>query len=64
MTRFEREGGQQSAQPGARHVGRRTALRAYLEWSEHPDLHRPILPWGIGSLRQLAPALTPIAATT
>ena len=39
MTWFEREGDQQPAQPGARHVGEGAVVRANLEWSEHPDLH-------------------------
>jgi hypothetical protein len=39
MTCFEREGGQQPAQPGARHVGEDAFVRANLEGSEHPDLH-------------------------
>ena len=48
--RFEREGDQQRAQPGARHVGQDAVVRANLERSKHPDLHSPILP------RRLAPA--------
>ncbi len=39
MTRFEREGDQQPAQPGARHVGEDAVVRANLKWSKHPDLH-------------------------
>jgi hypothetical protein len=39
VTCFEREGDQQPAQPGARHVGVAAVVRANLEWSEHPDLH-------------------------
>ena len=39
VTWFEREGDQQPAQPGARHVGEDAVVRANLEWSKHPDLH-------------------------
>jgi hypothetical protein len=39
VTWFERQGDQQPAQPGARHVGEDAVVRANLEWSEHPDLH-------------------------
>jgi hypothetical protein len=39
VTRFEREGGQQPAQPGARHLGEDAVVRANLEWPEQPDLH-------------------------
>ena len=39
VTWFEREGDQQRAQPGARHVGEDAVVRASLEWSKHPDLH-------------------------
>jgi ABC-2 type transport system ATP-binding protein len=43
-TWFEREGDQQRAQPGARHVGEDAVVRANLEWPEHPDLHVADLP--------------------
>jgi hypothetical protein len=39
VTWFEREGDQQPAQPGARHVGEDAVVRANREGSEHPDLH-------------------------
>ena len=39
VTWFEREGDQQPAQPGARHVGEDAVVRANLEGSKHPDLH-------------------------
>ena len=39
VTWFEREGDQQRAQPGARHVGVGAVVRANLERSEYPDLH-------------------------
>jgi hypothetical protein len=39
VTWFEREGDQQPAQPGARHVGEDAGVRANLEGSEHPDVH-------------------------
>ncbi len=39
VTWFEREGDQQPAQPGARHVGEDAIVRADLERSKHPDLH-------------------------
>jgi len=39
VTWFEREGDQQPAQPGARHVGEHAVVRANLKWSEYPDLH-------------------------
>jgi hypothetical protein len=39
VTWFEREGDQQPAQPGARHVGDDAIVRANLEGSKHPDLH-------------------------
>ncbi len=45
VTRFEGEGDQQPAQPGARHVGWDAVVGANLERSQHPDLHPPILPW-------------------
>jgi hypothetical protein len=48
VTCFEREGDQQPAQPGARHLGEDAVVRANLEWSKQPDLHYPILPWAIG----------------
>jgi hypothetical protein len=39
VTWFEREGDQQPAQPGTRHVGEDAVVRANLEWPKHPDLH-------------------------
>jgi hypothetical protein len=39
VTWFEREGDQQPAQPGARHVGEDAVVRVNLEGSKHPDLH-------------------------
>jgi hypothetical protein len=39
QARFEREGGQQRAQPGARDVGEDAAVRVDLEWPKYPDLH-------------------------
>jgi ABC-2 type transport system permease protein len=39
VTRFEREGDQQPAQSGARHVGQDAVVRANLERPKHPDLH-------------------------
>ncbi len=39
VTWIEREGDQQPAQPGARHVGEDAVGSANLEWSKHPDLH-------------------------
>ena len=39
VTWFERESGQQPAQPGARHLGEDAVVRANLEWSKQPDLH-------------------------
>ena len=39
VTWFEREGDQQPAQPGARHVDQRARIGANLERSKHPDLH-------------------------
>jgi hypothetical protein len=36
---FEREGDQQPAQPGARHLGEDAVVRADLERSKQPDLH-------------------------
>ena len=39
MTWFERERDQQSAQPGARHVGQPAIVRANLERPQYPDLH-------------------------
>ncbi len=39
LTRCEREGDQESAQPGARHVGHDAVSRANLERSKHPDVH-------------------------
>jgi hypothetical protein len=39
VTWFEREGDQQRAQPGARHVGEDAVVRANLERTKHPDLH-------------------------
>ena len=39
VTRFEREGDQQPAQPGAWHVGEEAVVRADLEGSMQPDLH-------------------------
>ena len=45
MAGFERERGQQSAQPGARDLGEHAVIRPDLEWPEHPDLHELILSW-------------------
>jgi len=39
VTWFGREGDQQPAQPGARHLGENAVVRANLEWSKQPDLH-------------------------
>src|SRR5262249_42290878 len=39
VTWFEGKGDQQSAQPGARHVGEDAVIRANLEWSKYPDLY-------------------------
>jgi hypothetical protein len=39
MTWLEREGDQQPAQPGARHLGEDAVVRADLEWTKQPDLH-------------------------
>jgi hypothetical protein len=39
VTWFEREGDQQPAQPGTRHVGEDAVVRANLERSKYPDLH-------------------------
>ncbi len=50
VTWFERERDQQRAQPGARHVGEDSIVRANLEWPKHPDLHPPILPWAMAGL--------------
>ena len=44
VTWFEREGDQQPAQPGARHLGEDAVVRANLEWPKQPDLHLVILP--------------------
>jgi hypothetical protein len=41
MTWFEREGGQQPAQPSARHLGEGAVVRVNLEGSKQPDLHLP-----------------------
>jgi len=39
VTWFEREGDQQPAQPGARHLGEDAVVGANLQWSKQPDLH-------------------------
>jgi hypothetical protein len=51
VTRFEREGDQQPAQPGARHLGDGAVAGADLEWPKHPDLHLLILPRAIRPAR-------------
>ena len=49
---FERERGQQPAQPGARHVGDGAVVRADLEGSKQPDLHLSDLATGVTAGRR------------
>jgi hypothetical protein len=48
VTRLEREGGQQPAQPGARNLGDGAVVQPDLEWPEQPDVHELILPRATG----------------
>jgi hypothetical protein len=65
VTWFEREGDQQRAQPGARHVGEDAVVCANLEGAKHPDLHLADFAMGDCQACSLAavdiPALGPLA---
>jgi energy-coupling factor transporter ATP-binding protein EcfA2 len=62
LSRPQGEGGEQPAQPRARHVGQEAVVRPDLQRPEHPDLHPLILPWSPeGAVRDLNSLVSTIA---